>query len=94
MGIDVTIVPAAGATVSGPTSSTSAENSWPMYTSWLRSSSGPDSMIGMPPICLPRASMSAPCLAKCRSDPQIPQALTCTSTWPNPGVGSGTSSFT
>ena len=40
------------------------------------------------------AIMSAPCLAKWRSLPQMPQAFTCTSTWPNPGTGSGASSWT
>jgi hypothetical protein len=94
MGIDVTSVPGADETVSGPISSTSAENSWPMKTSWSRSIAGPTPSALTPPISSVRASMSAPCLAKWRSLPQMPQAFTCTSTCPNPGTGSGASSFT
>ncbi len=40
-GIEVTTVPGAGASVSGPASSTSALNSWPMKMSRFRSTSMP-----------------------------------------------------
>ncbi|SKU23966.1 Uncharacterised protein [Mycobacteroides abscessus subsp. abscessus] len=90
IGIEVTAVPGAGACVRGPASITSAANSWPMKTSAPKST--PSVRLGMPDICLVSAMARAPCLAKCRSDPQMPQADTLTSTCPSPGVGLGTSS--
>jgi hypothetical protein len=95
IGIEVTSEPGAGASVSGPISSTSAENSWPMKMSASKSSSGGSPPIeGMPLISLPSAIICWPCLAKCRSLPQMPHAFTCTSTCPKAGSGSGTSSRT
>ncbi|OOK75764.1 alcohol dehydrogenase zinc-binding domain protein [Mycobacterium kansasii] len=88
-GIDVTNVPGGWVSVSGPASSISALNSWPMKTSLFRSTSRrPAPRV----ISSVSASISSPCAAKCRSEPQIPHASTLTSTWPGPGAGSGTSS--
>ena len=90
IGIDVTIVPGAGPVVSGPDSSTSAENSWPMKMSRSRSGrmrfadGGHAAHLGRPA----RAS-SPPCLAKCRSDPQMPQAFTSHEHLAEVGLGLG-----
>lgn len=78
-GSDVTRVPGAGASVPGPASRTSALNSWPMNTSLPRSTGSPP-CTGIPVISRVSRTIWSPCLAKCRSEPQIPQALTATRT--------------
>ena len=83
-----------GPSVSGPSSTTSPENSWPMKTSPARSGGVPPEVRRRPPSATPTSSIAAPWSTKCRSDPQIPHALTSTSTWPAPGRGSATSSRT
>jgi hypothetical protein len=89
-GIEVTTVPGAGASVSGPTASTSPEYSWPMNTSWPRSS--PSVRLGAPTICPASSTMVSLWVAKWRSPPHTPHASTRISTWPVLGTGTGTSS--
>ena len=82
IGIEVTSVPGASDSVSLPTSSTSAENSWPMNTSRERSIFGGSAPMDGHALASPRRGRASapPCFAKCRSEPQMPQACTCTST--------------
>ena len=88
--------PGRGAPVPGPSSTTSAQNSWPMTMSLDRS-------IGVPPMRRAAhgrrqssviATMAWPWRRKWRSEPQIPQARVRTSSWPASGRGSATSSTT
>ncbi len=81
--------PAAGPTVSGPTSSTSAANSWPMKTSRSRSSARRCRGRACPPSPRSGRASSAPCLAKCRSEPQMPHALHLHEHLAEPGHGLG-----
>src|SRR5215468_7005238 len=74
--------------VAGPWSTISAQNSWPMTTSRLRSITR-----GLPERFEFSTKRSA-CLRACRSEPQIPQARVRTSTSPWPGSGVGTSATT
>src|SRR5438477_2785058 len=90
--MDVTTVPAGGAMVSGPASSTSATNSWPITMSRPRSSGGPVMGVMGPASCLVSSTMAGAWRTKCRSEPHIPHARVRTRTWPNAGEGSGTSS--
>ena len=57
-----------------------------MKTSLVRSG-GVLPMSGVPSIRLLRSSIVAPWWTKCRSDPQIPHALTSTSSLPGAGAG-------
>jgi hypothetical protein len=93
IGTDVTTVPGAGPSVIGPTSRTRPQNSWPMKTSRERSG-GVRPTSGTPSMRAPTSIICGANLAKCRSDPQIPQAATSMSTSPWPGAGSSTSSRT
>src|SRR5215831_10036409 len=89
VGREHTRVPALSArVVSGPCSTISAQNSWPMTTSRLRSIAR-----GLPERLEISTKRSA-CLRACRSEPQIPQASVRTSTSPGPGSGAGTSATT
>src|SRR4051812_30498782 len=89
MGNDVTRSPGATTTpsVPGPSSTTSAQNSWPITKSWCGSN-----VIGAPSSFADSASRS-PNFSAWRSEPQMPHALTATSASPGPGTGSGTSSM-
>src|SRR5438105_6008750 len=94
IGIDTTTSPGATPAVSGPSSSTSTANSWPITMS--RSGSKPNSDMGSPgrlaATSRDREAMRWACLRVCRSEPQMPQARVRTSTCPGPGTGSATSS--
>src|SRR6266545_7843249 len=74
--------------VSGPCSTISAQNSWPMITSRSRSITR-----GLPARRELSTNLSA-YLRAWRSEPQIPQARVRTSTSPGPGSGAGTSATT
>src|SRR5262249_5212321 len=74
--------------VSGPCSTISAQNSWPMTTSRSRSITK-----ALPPRRAVATNCSA-CLSACRSEPQMPQASVRTNTSPGPGCGTGMSATT
>src|SRR5947209_10755047 len=95
MGMDTTVWPGVTPKAPGPTSSTSAANSWPITTS----SAGSKMLIDMPSLAawadsVERRTIWSAFSTVCRSDPQMPHARVCTSTCPSPGMGSGTSSTT
>ena len=75
--------------VSGPSSTTSAENSWPITKSRVRV----EARARAPPSSATASRLSAWC-SVCRSEPQMPQARTATERIARPGTGSGTSSTT
>ena len=73
--------------VSGPCSTTSAQNSCPKTQSAAGSSAGtPTEAIN--PVKWEKSASA------CRSEPQMPAASDFTTTWPEPGVTSGTSATT
>ncbi len=70
----------------GPWSRTSQQNSWPKTTA----SSAPGNCASKPTRAI-SCFMCPQCSRTCRSEPQMPQCSTCTSTCPRPGSGSGRS---
>jgi len=88
IGTEQTRVPTGSvAAVSGPCSTTSAQNSWPKTQSAAGSSAGTPTESINPVKCAKSASA-------CRSEPQIPAASDFTTTWPEDGTGSATSPTT
>ena len=88
-GTDVTIVPAAGPSVSGPTSSTSTGElvAHEDVAGEVERRHAPE--IGVPSIRPPSSSIVAPCCTKWRSDPQMPHAFDLDEhlTRTGPGIG-------
>src|SRR5438270_2987960 len=94
-GSETTVAPGCGLTAPGPASSTSAANSWPITRSRPASNvNRDDASPAEATASLVISTIRSACWAAWRSDPQIPHAFVCTSTWPSPGTGSATSSTT
>ena len=88
MGTEQTRVPTGSVpAVSGPCSTTSAQNSWP------NTQSAAGSRAGTPTESISPVKWGKSARA-CRSDPQMPAASERTTTWPEDGTGSGTSPST
>ena len=71
--------------VRGPWSSTSPQNSWPNTAASVRRDMWPY------PTSVTMSASSSPCRRACRSEPQIPQRSTESSSCPRAGRGSGSS---
>ena len=83
-----------GCSQPGPSSTTSQQNSWPMTRRLVGSKGDRLERVGrvLRGQLVAQRQRSSPCCRRCRSLPQMPQASTLVSTWPDWGTGSGTSS--